>query len=40
MIHQNMELHNTVELEPAAGGGVHLRRFPCIEGLSLAAPPY
>jgi hypothetical protein len=28
MIHQNIELHNTVELEDAAGGGVHLHRFP------------
>lgn len=28
MIHENLELHNTVELEPAAGGGVCLRRFP------------
>jgi lysophospholipase L1-like esterase len=28
MIHENIELHNTVELEDAAGGGVHLRRIP------------
>ncbi len=28
MIHDNIELHNTVELEDAAGGGVCLRRIP------------
>jgi len=28
MIHENIELHNTVELEAAAGGGVLLRRIP------------
>jgi hypothetical protein len=28
MIHDNIELHNTVELEEAAGGGVYLRRIP------------
>jgi len=28
VIHENIELHNTVELEEAAGGGVHLRRIP------------
>jgi len=28
MIHGDLELNNTVELEPAAGGGVYLRRFP------------
>ncbi len=28
MIHQNVDLHNVLELEPAAGGGVHLRRIP------------
>jgi hypothetical protein len=28
VIHDNSELHNTVEIEPAAGCGVHLRRFP------------
>jgi lysophospholipase L1-like esterase len=28
MIYQGLELHGVVELEPAAGGGVLLRRFP------------
>jgi lysophospholipase L1-like esterase len=28
MIESNIEFHNTVELEPAAGGGRTLRRFP------------
>jgi len=28
MIHGDLEFNNTVELEPAAGGGVYLRRFP------------
>jgi len=28
MIHHSIELHNTVELEPAEGGGHYLRRFP------------
>jgi hypothetical protein len=28
MNYENTELHNTVEIEPAAGGGVHLRRYP------------
>jgi lysophospholipase L1-like esterase len=28
MIYGSIELHNTVELEPASGGGVHLCRFP------------
>ncbi len=28
MIHQDLQLHNVVELEPAEGGGVYLRRFP------------
>jgi len=28
MIHEDLEFNNTVELEPAAGGGVYLRRFP------------
>ncbi len=28
MIHENVELHNTVEIEEAAGGGLHLRRIP------------
>lgn len=28
MIHGDIELHNTVEIEPAPGGGLLLRRFP------------
>jgi lysophospholipase L1-like esterase len=28
MNYENTELHNTVEIEPAAGGGVHVRRYP------------
>jgi lysophospholipase L1-like esterase len=28
MIHENIELHNTVELEEASGGGLNLRRIP------------
>lgn len=28
MIHESIELHNTIELEEAAGGGLHLRRIP------------
>lgn len=28
MIHQNVELHNVAELQPAAGGGMRLQRVP------------
>lgn len=28
MIYENIEFHNTVELEPASGGGLAIRRYP------------
>lgn len=38
MIHENIELHNTVEVETAAGGGMHLRRIPKTVGDCLSPP--